>query len=166
MARPDSWIVVPRWTKYQLRADRTLPWFKVYYELSRRDDWRSLSLSARGLLVSIWLEYGPSKGTIRLSDITNRAGQRVRRETVDSLVAAGFIELSATRPSEVVDTQPSRARARDVDVDEDPPTPHRGAMAKPRKPKVTGWRLVRGSHGMSHVPDPNGTDKPPADARL
>jgi hypothetical protein len=160
-----EWIVVCNWEKYQQRADRFLPWFKVYYVLSRHDEWRSLSLSARGLLVSIWLEYGPSKGRIRLSDITHRTGQRVRRETVDSLVAAGFIEIRATQPPEVADTQSSRARAREVEVNEDPPTPHRGARPKPRKPKVTGWRLVRGSHGQTHIPDPKGTDRPPPEVR-
>lgn len=27
--------------------------------------------------------------------------------------------------------------------------------------KVTGWRMVRGSHGVTHVPDDLGTDQPP-----
>jgi hypothetical protein len=31
---------------------------------------------------------------------------------------------------------------------------------RPRQPR-TGWRYVRGSHGGTHVPDPEGTDPPP-----
>lgn len=160
----DSWIVIPNWEKYQPRTDRAMPWFMVYYELSRRDDWRSLSLSARGLLVSIWLEYGPSKGTIRLGDITHRAGQRVRRETLDSLVAAGFIEISAAKPPEV--GAAPRAPAREKKREEPPKPPaQRGASSNARKPKTTGWRIVRGSHSQTTIPDPNGTDPAPTIGR-
>lgn len=42
----------------------------------------------------------------------------------------------------------------------------RTAMRKPKRDKnaprkVTGWRLVRGSHGSSYVSDPRGTDRLP-----
>jgi hypothetical protein len=161
-----DWVVIPNWEKFQHRADRSLPWLKLYIELEGRDDWRQLSLAARGLLVCIWIEYRRSKGQLRTSDIPGRVAQKVPRRTLNSLVEAGFVALVDTQPAQVATAQPSRARSRDVDVDEDPPTPHRGAAAKPRKPKTTGWRLVRGTHGMTHVPDPNGTDRPPPEVRL
>lgn len=43
----------------------------------------------------------------------------------------------------------------------------RAAMRKPKRDKsdgprkVTGWRLVRGSHGATYVADPRGTDRLP-----
>jgi hypothetical protein len=40
------------------------------------------------------------------------------------------------------------------------PQPTVGPRPKPR----TGWRLVRGTHGSTHVRDPEGTDRPPRDA--
>jgi hypothetical protein len=150
----DQWVVVPGWSKFQERGDRNLPWMKVYYELRSRDDFRSLSLAARGLLVSIWLEYGPSKGQIRTSGLTHRVGHRVTRHALDSLQTAGFIRL--------VDGQPAELAAGVEKKRKETPKP---PSAKPQKPKprnakVTGWRLVRGTHGTTHVPDPEGTDRP------
>jgi hypothetical protein len=47
----------------------------------------------------------------------------------------------------------------------------RAAMRKPKRGKdeprkVTGWRLVRGSHGASYQPDPRGTDRLPPSMRV
>lgn len=36
-----------------------------------------------------------------------------------------------------------------------------GLRAKKRGRRLTGWREVRGSHQVTHVRDPFGTDKPP-----
>jgi hypothetical protein len=97
----ERWIVVPNWDKYHERADRSMPWFKVYYALSGRDDWRQLTLAARGLLVCIWIEYHRSKGQLRSSDIPARVAQKFPRKTLESLSDAGFIQLTAVRPPEV-----------------------------------------------------------------
>ena len=91
----SEWIVIPNWEKFQHRSDRSLPWLKLYIELEGRDDWRQLSLAARGLLVCIWIEYRRSKGLLRSSDIPGRVAQKFPRRTLDSLVAAGFVQLSA-----------------------------------------------------------------------
>lgn len=42
-------------------------------------------------------------------------------------------------------------------------TPRRPGRKPPRK--LTGWRLVRGSHAASYVPDPRGTDRLPKSYR-
>ena len=158
-----TWVVIPNWSKYNHRADRSLPWLKLYVELEGRDDWRQLSLAARGLLVCIWIEYRRSKGQLRSSDIAGRIAQKVPRRTLNSLRDAGFVEFVDTQPAQIVDTHLSRARSREVDVNEEPPKPpaERGAKSKSRKPKTTGWRIVRGSHGMTTIPDANGTDPEP-----
>jgi hypothetical protein len=36
-----------------------------------------------------------------------------------------------------------------------------GLRARTNGQRLTGWREVRGTHGITHVPDPQGTDKPP-----
>ena len=41
-----------------------------------------------------------------------------------------------------------------------------GLRARTRGQRITGWREVRGSHGMDWVPDPNGTATPPPGYRL
>ena len=108
----SEWIVIPNWEKFQHRADRSLPWLKLYIELEGRDDWRQLSLAARGLLVCIWIEYRRSKGQLRTSDIPGRVAQKVPRRTLKSLVEAGFVELSDTQPGKLWTHSP-RVRARE-----------------------------------------------------
>lgn len=36
-----------------------------------------------------------------------------------------------------------------------------GLRARERGRKVTGWREVRGTHSVTHIADPEGTDRPP-----
>ena len=53
----DGWIVIPNWDKFQHYKNRGPVWIKLYTELRDRDEWRHLTLAARGLLASIWIEY-------------------------------------------------------------------------------------------------------------
>lgn len=36
-----------------------------------------------------------------------------------------------------------------------------GLRARAQGLRATGWREVRGTHGIDYIPDPNGTDRPP-----
>lgn len=36
-----------------------------------------------------------------------------------------------------------------------------GLRARTQGLRATGWREVRGTHGIDYVADPNGTDRPP-----
>lgn len=36
-----------------------------------------------------------------------------------------------------------------------------GIRARAQGQRLTGWREVRGTHGLTHIPDPKGTDRPP-----
>ena len=159
MSEEDPYVVVPNWRRFQHYGDRNPPWLKLYTELQSRDDWRALSLAERGLLVTIWIEFARSRGQLRLSDVAKRAGTMTRKGQVESLSDAGFIRLRASRPLAL------RARARrGRDRVRTPPSPpFNGGAEKSlkRKPRVTGWREVRGSHGRSVVPDPLGTDPGP-----
>jgi hypothetical protein len=145
----SEWIVVRNWPKFQHYKDREPVWIKLYLDLRSRDEWRQLTLAERGLLVSIWLEYAASNGQIRRTDLPARVAQRSLRRSIDSLQAAGFIEVSASRPLAL-------ARAREEKEKETPKSP-----LKEKRRRVTGWREVKGSHGTTTIPDPFGTDRAP-----
>jgi hypothetical protein len=110
----DRWIVVPHWDKFQHYHDRNPPWIKLYLELRSDDEWRQLSLAARGLLVSIWIEFGASRGVLRASDLPSRVAQKNLRRTLDSLQEAGFIEVSASRPLALTRSRESESEDKDL----------------------------------------------------
>jgi hypothetical protein len=98
MTDRGEWIVVRNWDKFQHYTDRDPIWIKVYTELNRRDDWRSLTFSERGVMVSIWTEYGVADGLLRVSDLGSRLGQRVDSRALVSLSDAGYISIVASKP--------------------------------------------------------------------
>jgi hypothetical protein len=149
-----TWIVVPNWERFQHYADRDPVWIKIYTELAHRDDWRHLTLAERGLLVSIWIEYALCRGQLRSSDLPAAVTQKIPRRSLDSLQEAGFIEVSASKPTR------TRTRTRSREEEEEKDLPKKVSKSKDGR-KVTGWREIRGSHGITHVPDPAGTDRPP-----
>lgn len=94
----EAWITIPNWDKFQHYKDRTPAWIKLYVELRDKDEWCRLTLAQRGLLVSIWIEYGASRGILRASDIPRKILQKFPRKSLDALNHAGFIVLSASKP--------------------------------------------------------------------
>jgi hypothetical protein len=44
------------------------------------------------------MEYAASRGVLKASSIPQRLRQKTRKDTIDSLVQAGFLELSASKP--------------------------------------------------------------------
>jgi len=106
----ERWVVVRNWDKFQHYKDREPLWIKLYLELRDSDEWSGLSWAQRGLLVSIWMEFGASRGVLRASSLSQRCRQKTRKDTLDSLVSAGFIQLSASKPLAL-------ARSREVEVE-------------------------------------------------
>lgn len=94
----DGWIVIPNWDKFQHYSDRTAPWIKLYLELRDKDEWACLSYAERGLLVSIWMAYSASKGVVQVSKLAQKCGHTTRQSHIDSLLAAGFIQIVASKP--------------------------------------------------------------------
>lgn len=94
----DVWIVVPNWERFQHYRDRDPVWIKLYLELRSRDDWRRLTLAERGLLVSIWIEYAASGGTLRASDLASRVSAVNVSRSLGSLSDAGLVRFSASKP--------------------------------------------------------------------
>ena len=159
----DTWIIVKGWSRHQHYRDRRPPWIKVYLDLLHNEDFLGLSGHDRAVLFGLWLEYASSASRLRLDtrSLSSRLRLRVTMTTLETLRDAGFIEFSASAPLA------TRARTRETETEKETETPKPPYGEKPKtRARVTGWRLVRGSHGMTHVPDPKGTDRPPADARL
>jgi hypothetical protein len=98
----DRWIVVRNWDKFQHYTDRTPVWIKLYTNLNSEDEWLNLSLSDRGLLVSIWCEYARSKGQLRVLSLAKSVGLRPHYahlyRHLERLNHAGFIHLVASKP--------------------------------------------------------------------
>ena len=118
----DGWIVVPNWDKFQHYSDTQPVWIKLYTDLAHRDEWCHLTLAERGLLCSLWLEFALSNGQLRVDDVTKKVMALSRRRHLDSLQAAGFIEIVSRRPPEL------RARAkRREEKEKDSP---KGSQAK------------------------------------
>ena len=178
MSEP-RWIEIPRWAKFQHYRDRDAPWIKVYRRLLHDPDWLRLSAGERALLLCVWLEYASSNGSVPLAPGWCRARFNLRTTwaQLERLRDAGFIEFSASRPLALT-------RSREGEREEEPPpTPSADAEGEqttisddlaPRRRKrkrlsarelrsYTGCRFARGSHGGTHVRDPLGTERPPAD---
>lgn len=149
-----DWVVIPGWDKFQHYHDRRPVWIKDYPDQLDRDEYRALVPTARALLQDVRRLCALSDGVVRRDTVAARVGMRVKREHWDSLVNAGFVEFSASKPLAL-------ARARGETEEEPPKSPN----TKPRKSRVTGWRVVRGSHGQTTIPDPSGTDPAPTIGR-
>jgi hypothetical protein len=123
-----SWIVIPNWDRFQHYTDRTPPWIKLYLELNSNDEWCELSLSARGLLVTLWVEYGRSRGQIKVSAIPQICRQKVLRKTLESLNDAGLIKVVASRPLAL-------ARSREVEVEKEKKKTRSAHAQKAKEPR-------------------------------
>lgn len=91
--------MVPNWAKFQQYRKRSRrgvpPWIKLYTELNSRDDWCNLSLAARGLLVTIWIEYARTGGKLTVRQALHKAPASHRQSLLESLSDAGFIHICA-----------------------------------------------------------------------
>lgn len=98
----EEWIIVPNWERFQhYGLVRTPAWIKLYTNLNSHDAWADLSMSERGLLVTIWIEYARSKRRLKTSRIRAEDGYRHFRRHLESLNDAGFIRLSSRPEVEV-----------------------------------------------------------------
>ena len=108
----ERWIVIPNWDKFQHYTDRDPPWIKLYTELNSNDDWCDLSDAERGLLVTIWIEYARSRGTLKVSRVPKKIGQASRVRQLERLNHAGFIEFVASKPLALARSRESEKKER------------------------------------------------------
>jgi hypothetical protein len=155
----DPWIVVPNWDKFQHYKDRDPVWIKLYMGLRNKDEWRHLTGFERGLLVSTWLEFGAANTQLRRSDVPRLTGLEPRTQHWDSLREAGFIYFSASKSAQIASPRARPRTREETETEKDLPKSLQD-RAIPRRYR-TGYRMVRGTHGVSYIPDPNGTDPLP-----
>jgi hypothetical protein len=158
---PDlGWIVIPNWDKFQSRPDRHDPWIKDWIDQLDRDEYLSLTLAERGLIVDIRRAYSRHNGQLRSRMLPGLIQARVRINQLERLRDAGFIAFSAAKPPPIGRRSAARARE-DLEVEGPPSPPRRKPKANRDGRRRTGYRMVRGTHGVSYVPDPAGTDPLP-----
>ena len=94
----DSYIVVHNWERFQHYRDRNPLWIKVYARLLQDPAYLRLSLAGKGLLTVIWLTYSQQNCVVSVSDLRQICRSRVSNLTLDLLLEAGFIDISASKP--------------------------------------------------------------------
>jgi hypothetical protein len=102
-AKPDRWIVIPRWTEFQHYKDRDPFWIKDYIRQVRDDTYLSLNLAQRGLLHDLRLLYAESGGQLNEAGARRRlvggsSGARTWLVHLEALNQAGFVEFSSSKP--------------------------------------------------------------------
>lgn len=183
----QKWIVVRNWDKFQHYRDRWVPWIKFYTEILHDPAYTRLPVGTRLTLCHIWLEYASTRAQLPLDSawLSRQFSHRVTSIQLETLNHAGFIEFSSSPCLEHVKMGSRPTRAREEEEKKKNPysgssfllglspttrdasaplrSQARSADAPTKKPKTTGWRWTKGSHGELWKRDPEGTDKPPSD---
>lgn len=94
---PGHWIIVPNWEKFQHYKSRDPRWIKNYGELLHKSEYIGLGLASRGLLHGLWLAYAEAKGRVKVREVPGYVSHKTLRRHWDSLLEAGFVELSASK---------------------------------------------------------------------
>lgn len=113
MNTPTLWITIPNWERFQHYGQARRPiWIKNYTALLHKDEYVDLSYGQRGLLHGIWLAYAELRGRLAVERLTAELRQRARKDSLDALNHAGFIDVVASKPL-LLDLNPSYTRARE-----------------------------------------------------
>jgi hypothetical protein len=92
-----EYISVRNWRRFQHYdpAKRAPLWIKNYVELTKDDDYLTLSSHLRGVLHGIWMEYASARChlTLNTASLSRRLALRVMRRDIESLVQAGWLAI-------------------------------------------------------------------------
>ncbi len=111
----DEWIWIPHWDGpegFQHYTDRDPIWIKNYTRLLSHDAYRTLSMSQRGIIHGIWMEYARSTRRLRgdTASLSRQLGQRVLSVQLKSLCDAGFMQIvDSAALEELASTRATRA---------------------------------------------------------
>jgi hypothetical protein len=185
----ERYIVIRNWDRFPQKdvwrkSGGRPPWIKAYTKLLHDDDWLGLLPSQRGILLGLWLMYASSGKSI--NEVTarsllspNKVTSRHFLRHLEELNHAGFIEFES-RPTRAP-VAPRVEKKREIDKSisapsrisangRKPPTEAEVATERERRKRsgwvenlnsYTGCRYVRGTHELSAVYDPLGTERPP-----
>jgi hypothetical protein len=159
------WLWVTRWPDFQHyppERDRAPAWIKSYTKQLDDERYLDLTFAQRGVLDGIRLAFSRHRGRLPgvPSRLTQRLGGRVTYTQLEALNHAGFIELISRDELEkrLEAFYASRARAKKLEREKEEAGPVEKSKNGRRR---TGYRMVHGTHGVSYVPDPEGTDPLP-----
>ncbi len=163
----EQWIVIPRWDGkegFQHYRDRDPVWIKNYRSLLTSEEYIGLTMSERGVLHGLWLEYASSNRAIRghTATLTRRLGQRVTSAHLKALNDAGFIEFSASKPlaRRYPDASPEREGEKET------PLPPSTKTNKPRPSRRKPEHLLTHEEKNPYVCGHNGCGVREATERL
>jgi hypothetical protein len=140
----EQWVVVRNWERFQHYSDRSPTWIKSYTAQLHDPDYLGLSSHCRAVLEGVRLAYASSNGQLLLNtrSLSAQLALRVMSRDLESLIRAGFIEVSASRPlalrypREETETEKRQKK-------KDPPTPLReegGSRANGTNPRAVAQR--------------------------
>lgn len=94
-----EYIHIVNWGRFQHYRKREPVWIKNYVSLLSNDDYLTLSTHQRGVLQGLWLLYASHHGHVHLDTrlLSRQLNARVSRRTIEALVQAGFLLVSASR---------------------------------------------------------------------
>jgi hypothetical protein len=96
----DGYISVPGWRKFQHYdpLKRAPVWVKDHLDQLDREEFLELSFAQRGLLRDLRNLYAKSRQKVRSdpAKLSRRLGQKVRKDSLEALVHAGFIDIVAS----------------------------------------------------------------------
>jgi len=125
----EQWIVVRNWDRFQHYSDRSPTWIKSYTAQLHDPDYLGLSSHVRAVLEGVRLAYASSNGQLLLNtrSLSAQLALRVMSRDLESLIRAGFIEVSASRPLAL--RYPRREEEKEKEKRRDsPPTPPPGGL--------------------------------------
>jgi hypothetical protein len=159
MAR-NPYLAIRNWQRFQHYKDgRPLTWIKLYVALLDDRELRALPPETRLLWDQLLLLAGRTDNRIPsdprwISECTGIDIVSVQRGTHLLVKGRWLRRFDSRRALDLARAREEHSRA-EKRREETPLPPLRD------KPKTTGWREVRGTHGITHIPDPFGTDRPP-----
>jgi hypothetical protein len=125
----ERWIVVPRWNEHQHYKHRKGDaWHKEHARQLDDDDYISLPLATRGVLIGLRLMYGRSRSEsigetgARRVLATSDADARRWREHIKRLSDAGFIQVLASKPLAARKQNASPEERREEEIPLTPPS--------------------------------------------
>ena len=112
--KPERWIVIPGWEKFQhYRHDRP-PWIKEWVDQLRRDEYMDLSHAGRGVPTVLRLAFAEQNGVLTEA----RAKHMLSGGRTDPNLGRHFVALAAAGFIELVDSPPPKLRATDGGTNE------------------------------------------------
>lgn len=97
----EEWIIVNDWARFQHYKDRNPKWIKLYTQILDNQDFDLLTPAQQIVLVKLWLLYARRNQVVPKNTryLSQKLGQRVRSDTLDTLKDQGWISFTDKEPT-------------------------------------------------------------------